>query len=368
MNTTEFQPDWSLSPGDILAEILEAKDLRQSELAERTGLTTKHINQIVKDRAAISGDVAVLLERTLDVPATFWTRLEADWAAYQGTERARGQLHRYHGWANEFDLNALIRYDIVAQTDDADTRVEKLLKFFQVASPDAFRQAWLAPRVSFRRSQSFEVAEANTALWLRLLDRSARHVEVAAFNPKLLRKLAKELKAMTNLPLVEGFRAARAALAEAGVALTFISEVPGTRLLAATWWLASDRPAIGLTARQKKTDTFWFNLIHEVGHIVLHPRRATFLDIDKEGRNTPEEREADEFVIETLFPGNALERIVEASDTTELSRIAARLGVSVSLVAGQYAWRRNAYGQMNSMRETIDARRVTELEAISKVA
>ena len=76
--TEELVPDWAISPGEMLTNILEQRNIRQAELAERTGLTSKHVNQIVKDKAGISGDVAVLLERALDIPTQFWTRLDAD--------------------------------------------------------------------------------------------------------------------------------------------------------------------------------------------------------------------------------------------------------------------------------------------------
>ena len=81
-----------------------------------------------------------------------------------------------------------------------------------------------------------------------------------------------------------GFAVAREALAEAGVVLTFVRQVPGTRVCGATWWLGSERPVIGLTERHRKPDTFWFNLLHEIGHILLHPRRTTFLDLDVKNR------------------------------------------------------------------------------------
>ena len=62
---TEFTPDWCMHPGELLAEVLEERGLRQSELAGRTGLSAKHINQIIKKSVGISPDVAILLERAL---------------------------------------------------------------------------------------------------------------------------------------------------------------------------------------------------------------------------------------------------------------------------------------------------------------
>ena len=116
-----------------------------------------------------------------------------------------------------------------------------------MASPEAFDKRWMRRQVSFRRSQSFSVAEHNTALWLRLVERSAERVVTAPLDMRKVRKVAKTLPTMTNLSVTDGFLAIRAALAQAGVALTFVREVPNTRMNAATWWLDSDTPVIGMT-------------------------------------------------------------------------------------------------------------------------
>jgi plasmid maintenance system antidote protein VapI len=61
----------------FLRQVLLARGIRQSEIAERAGLSAKHIKQIVNESIGITGDVAVLLECTLRVPELFWTRAEA---------------------------------------------------------------------------------------------------------------------------------------------------------------------------------------------------------------------------------------------------------------------------------------------------
>ena len=93
--------------------------------------------------------------------------------------------------------------------------MEKILRFFGVASPESFDRTWIQPRVSFRRSQAFTVNEPNTALWLRLVDRSAEHVTVPPLRPAVLRKVARTIPAMTNHTIPHGFAVARSALAEA---------------------------------------------------------------------------------------------------------------------------------------------------------
>jgi HTH-type transcriptional regulator / antitoxin HigA len=362
----QFTPAWSLHPGVILRHKLEERDIRQSELAERTGLTAKHVNQIINGAIGISGDVALLLDRALGVSAEFWTRADAEYQAQASREQARTQLPKLSEWASRFDLVTLRRNGITTPGDSQGAKVESILRFFGVASPEAFERTWLQPRVSFRRSQSFTVDEPNTALWLRLVERSAESVTVPTLRPGALRRVARTIPAMTNHTVPDGFTVARGALAEAGVVLTFVRQVPETRVSGATWWLGSERPVIGLTERLRKPDCFWFNLLHEIGHILLHPRRTTFLDLemDKQTKD-PAESEAHAFAEATLMSDEARSLVAKASTRHDLLSLATRFGVGVSIVAGHHGYTTGRWNIGGSLRGTITEDDIHELEEIS---
>lgn len=362
----QFTPGWALHPGVYLRRMLQEQGIRQAELAERTGLTPKHINQIVNETIGISAEVALLLDRALGTSAGFWTQAEAAYQAWASWDKAKAQLPELTKWARAFDKVTLRRYGITAAGDSEEVLVEKILRFFGVASPDAFDRTWIQPRVSFRRSQSFTVDQPNTALWLRLIEQSAEHITVPPLHPGALRKVARTVPAMTNHTVPHGFAVAREALAEAGVVLTFIRQVPGTRVCGATWWLGSERPVIGLTERHRKPDIFWFNLLHEIGHILLHPRRTTFLDLDIEQQAgiTPE-TEAHAFAESTLLPADARAAIAAATTRQELLRLATRLGVSAAIVAGYHGHVTDRWNISGSLRGTITDDDIRELEQIS---
>lgn len=289
---------------------------------------------------------------------------DADHQAFVSKQKAKGQLPALLAWAAKFDPATLTRHAITQPGDDPATGAEKILKFFGVASPAAFDQTWIQPRVSFRRAQSFAVAEQNTALWLRLVDRCAQIARVEPLSTGALRKVARAIPSMTTLSVTDGFTAARAALALSGVTLTFIREIPGTRLFGATWWLAADRPVIGLTERGRKPDAFWFNLLHEIGHILLHPRRATFLNLeDEKMTNEVPEQEASDFAEATLLPGNTRSRIAQARTRTELLLLAAELGIGISIVAGQHGHLTDKWYIGGTLRGKITDADVAALEA-----
>ena len=74
-----YEPGDVPTPGDTLLETLDELEMSQSKLAARTGLTLKHINQIVKGNASITASTAIAFERATGVPASFWNNLEADY-------------------------------------------------------------------------------------------------------------------------------------------------------------------------------------------------------------------------------------------------------------------------------------------------
>jgi HTH-type transcriptional regulator/antitoxin HigA len=55
----EYLPDSVLPPGETLRETLAALDMSQAELSVRTGLSTKHINQIAQGIAVLSHDTTI---------------------------------------------------------------------------------------------------------------------------------------------------------------------------------------------------------------------------------------------------------------------------------------------------------------------
>ena len=306
--------------------------------------------------------MAVLLERALDTPPRFWANVGADWEVYLSEQRASTSSKDFTTWASKFDANTLVRHGVIGRADSLPERAGKLLRFFGVANPTAFEQTWMRPRVSFKRSQAYTVHEHNTALWLRLVEHCAESVRVSQYKPASLRKAASQIPAFTSMPFTTGFEAAQASLAGAGVALVFVRQVPDTRVCAATWWL-DDRPAIGITERHRKPDIFWFSLLHEIGHLLLHPRRKTFLDLeDDRDANDGAEVEANEYAASILFPGETRERIARATTREELILLAAELRLGLPIVAGQHGHLTNNWHVGGKLRSKITEQDVAVLE------
>lgn len=363
----ELQTDWGVHPGAFLNRYMQEHGIRQAELAERTGLTSKHVNQIVKQAVGITPDVAVLLETALGTPHRFWAQVGADWDMHVSEQKSAKALEDAAVWASKFDVTTLLNSGVITSTDTMADRARKVLQFFRVATPAAFDATWLKPRVSFKRSQKFTVDGQNTALWLRLVERAAEDIDIPTeYSAAKLRKAAAKVPAFTTMPFVAGFEAAQAALAEAGVTLVFVRQVAETRVCGATWWV-DGKPVIGITERQRRPDVFWFSVLHEIGHILRHPKRETFLDLDrdKSEAETDQEREANDFAADVLFPKGTRLRIAGAKTKKELLLLAADLNLGVAIVAGQHGHLTGDWRTGGSLRSPLTEDDLVKLEALS---
>jgi antitoxin HigA-1 len=56
----------------LIEEFMEPIGITQTELAEKTGLPRKHVNELCRNRRAITADTALILGRVFGNSADFW--------------------------------------------------------------------------------------------------------------------------------------------------------------------------------------------------------------------------------------------------------------------------------------------------------
>ena len=63
-----------------------------------------------------------------------------------------------------------------------------------------------------------------------------------------------------------------------GVVLAFVPHLPKTYVNEATRWIAPGMVMIEGSVRHPYADVVWFNLFHELGHILLHGKRRMYVN------------------------------------------------------------------------------------------
>lgn len=303
----EFAPDSAPPPGETLKETLELLGIPQADLARRTGLSTKHINQIIQGTAALTPDTALLLERTTGVQASMWNALEAAWRTYLARIAEDDELAKRLDWLDRFPLADLVRRGILPDKVKSVSNLRSLLDFFGVASPAVAEEVWRGYRTAFRRSTVLDADEYASAAWLRLAERSARQVQTSPYDRAKLVELVPQLRALTVESDSVWVPELRRLCSSVGVAVVLVAPFTNAHISGATRWLTPDKVMVALSDRFKRDDQFWFSLFHELGHVLLHGKRLTFMDngdrqAGQKVRDDPSEQEANQFAVDSLIP------------------------------------------------------------------
>jgi HTH-type transcriptional regulator/antitoxin HigA len=329
------------SPGYTLRETLDALGMSQSKLASRTGLTLKHINQIIQGNAAISPSTAVALERATGVPAQFWNNLESQYQDHKvRTEEADALAASASEWLNKMPVADLRKRGYISASKREPGRLlQELLSFFGVATISAWETSWDRPAAAFLQSSAYTIDPAAVAAWLRLGEIEAQKMEHEPFDRAKLKALLPELRAMTVQDPDDFYPGLVAKLAQVGVCLVLVPDIAGTRASGATRFLSPTRAVIQLSNRGKRNDKFWFALFHEIGHLLLHSKKETFLrfdEIEARGASARVEDEANDFAGKFLIPVSAEPDLLAIKTPADATALAARLGIAPAIVAGRY--------------------------------
>jgi addiction module HigA family antidote len=124
-----YLPDYLVTPGEVLLDFLEGLSITQAELSDRTGLTRKTINGIVKAKEPISPETALKLERALGRSAQYWSNLERNYQddKVRLTEKARMEAQLY--WLDNFPINEMAKLGWIQKVKDKVEQLEILLRF-----------------------------------------------------------------------------------------------------------------------------------------------------------------------------------------------------------------------------------------------
>lgn len=354
-----YAPDYEVPPGQILGETLDERGMTQADLSRRTGLSTKHINQIIAGLAPISPETALGFERVLGMPARLWLNLEASYRERLTRRAAMAAGQADVQWARQFPIRQLAERGLLEHSSNEADQLAELLGFLGVAS----RSAW--DRVSRRQSLAYRKARAGNgddcalAAWLRIGELRAATVETRPFDRAQFLAALGEIRQLTRIvDPGEWFPTLRETCARAGVVVVVEPELPRSSINGVARWLGPERALIQLSARHRWLDVFWFSFFHEAGHLALHAKRGIFID----GRSNAEddspetvemERGADDFAARALIP-RRFDSELSALSLDQVPAFADRIGVGAWVVLGRLKHDgRLAWSAANHMRPRL---------------
>ena len=330
----EYMPDVAISPGATILEMLAAHGMTQAELAQRMKRPANKVNEILHGKRAITEETSLELELVLGLPAIFWLNLERNYRLTQKRISGNGRLREEAEALEKFPLREMIKRGWLEKAANPSEQARRLLSYFGIAAFSQLNKTTVqAP--AFRKSLIKQASPYALAAWLRKGELEAAKVETDSFNGKGLKVALKEIRAFSLLPPAEFVPRLVSLCASLGVAVVFVPHLPNSYVSGAAFWLG-DKAVIQLSLRFSTNDHLWFSFFHELGHIVLHGKKKTFLD-DFKGDGNDSEREANEFASKTLIPDLHFKRLLTLDYDREdvLCAFAAEVGIAPGIVVGR---------------------------------
>jgi len=354
---TTHKATWLSLPGETIKAGIDHAGWTLREFAERMGFTEKHINQLLAAKAPISTDTAQRLSRVLGGTESFWLEREAQYRQELARREEETTLASWMDWLEDLPRTYLRKYNFIRTKRKGADEVKECLEFYGVASPDSWRARNKTLQASFRASATERVSDGSITTWLRVGEIKASEIDCADFSKQEFSVRIPELRSLTRLKSPAKFLPEMKRIcAEAGVAVVAFPSPTGCPAYGVTRWLTPSKALLMLSNRYKTDDQWWFSFFHECGHILLHPKKETFIDLAKKGSKDQKEIEADQFAADTLIPkglANSLKR--NPPTKSAVQQFAREAGISEGIVVGRLQHeKRLGYNRLNNLKFRFD--------------
>lgn len=364
VHQSSFEPNTVPHPGETVHEYLDFHGWSQRDLARRTGLTPKTISGICNGKAPITPTTALAFEKTFQRPARLWLNLQRQFDEADARSREFAKSQQWGKWTRSFPLKEMRKLNFSLPLGRSDT--DSLLTFFGVSSPESWDSVWKASGVAYRQTRASKAKDQCVAAWVREAEIVAEGLEVAEFDGQQLLSSLDQLRRLTRKRSDEIMDPVQEICAAAGVAVVLVPELHNTGISGCARWLSNRKALVGLTLRYKTDDQLWFTLFHELGHILLHRNKHSFV-VDNAEKDLsdrvvdPEmqqyEAEASRFSADTLIPPRKLAEFIRRGVFTNKSihDFAEIVGVGPGIVVGRLQFEGILeHHQGNALKQKLD--------------
>jgi HTH-type transcriptional regulator / antitoxin HigA len=330
-----FAPDWFSKPADSLLSLTRRRGIPIEAVANVLDGGMETIRALLTGTQPIDNTLANSLSAAVGGSPTFWLKRQASY------ERAldlasRKALDDIDVWLKRVPTPGGRPRGRQSQARKVD-ELRKRLVFYGVNSLRAWhvRYGKMRGETQFRTSRAFSSRDGALSLWLKQGELEAALTTTKPWDPARLQALLGDVLKLSRIRQPDRFLPKLRALgAEAGVAIVVVKAPNGCRASGASRLVAPEKAMVLLSFRHRSDDQFWFTLLHECGHLLLHG--ADFF-VDADDTYVDErEREANDFARSRIIPPARWEEFVNLPyDKESVLRLSVSLGVAPGLLVGQ---------------------------------
>jgi HTH-type transcriptional regulator/antitoxin HigA len=252
----------TVPPGQILQAELDQRGWTQTEFGEIIGRPGRLISEILAGKRGVTPETAHAFAAALGTTAAYWMELDAEYQLSR-TSAAGDRITRKARLRQRFPVREMIKRGWIQRGISDDELEHNVFKYFgimRINDPVIFNHA-------ARRNYAEDLSSSQEA-WLFRVHKLASALQVTRYSEKQLRTGVGYLELLMTEP--EEIRHVPRILSECGVRLVIVEPIPGSKIDGVCFWIDTNRsPVIGLSLKGgDQIDRFWFNLRHEIEHIL----------------------------------------------------------------------------------------------------
>ncbi len=295
--------EYVIAPGETIQELLETNYMTQLDLADKTGINKKTINEIIKGKAPITISTALKLEYVFNIPASFWNNLESNYREALERKKDIELIDKEIDYLKDIPYNEMAKrnWDYLEITNDSVEKVINLRKFFSVASLSFDTE--LKRKLAFRKRDNENFSLISLYCWLRYGEIQSNKISYPKFNIELLKEKVLDIRLLATDSFLNNINKIKDILKECGVSLIYEAHLPKTYVNGVSYKITCDKAIIMLSDKGKRDDILWFTLFHEIAHLIKHSKKEVFIDLENTSKDTLE-IEADNYSRNILIPDN----------------------------------------------------------------
>lgn len=330
-NYIEYDDKIAFHPGYYIKEIVEESGLTQEDFAKRLDTTPKNLSLLIRGEQNLSIDIAMKLSRMTGTSVSYWLNLQSAYDALIAEFKSKEELDQERKIFSYLDYKYFREYfnlpDLPRKKNE---QIVQVRNFLNVSTLTVFKKPDMA--VSFR-SATGEMSEANIIkanIMVQIATNIALETEAPKFDKSLFEEAVRYALTLTKdhstfYPLI------KEAFCKVGVIFVILPNISGSKINGATKKVGNNIMLL-VNDRRLNSDTFWFTLFHEIGHIMNGDYGISF-----DSESGEQEEIADKYAEDMLIPCDQYQQFIAENrfDIQSIRRFAKRIDRDPGIVLGR---------------------------------
>jgi HTH-type transcriptional regulator/antitoxin HigA len=214
----------------------------------------------------------------------------------------------------------------------------------------------------FRKSAKAD--ENLLAIWQARARAQAEYLCLAEERPAFTGLTKEHLRKLTQMSVdPQVVRELPTILADLGIILVYVYALPGMSADGAVFHLSTGQPVVAMSLRFPRLDYFWFTLLHELAHLILHAdklKEPMFFDIEADTEKDRAEKAANRLAKDSLVDRESWASCDPKYDSSDRAvlKYAAQEGVHPAIVAGLLRRESGNYTRYSKIINEHDVRKI----------